>query len=171
MKKILSIILCVVLAFCVSGCGEEKEVQINTRYIYTGVTFYRAEGLTLEELSPYNPALNGKYVGEPIKTIDDLEKYICQNLDTYTVCTQENGMTVIHHYNVLFESITVGEEKITLSTGENQASFDYTKNGNKYTVSIEGDELVFDCSYSWITYQRPITERFKIIYDYHISVK
>jgi len=173
MKKFLAVIFSILLALGLCACNSEpKELQKGTPYVYSGVTFYRAEDLTLEELANYNPAMNGAYRGGPIETLDDLERVISENLDTYTVKVQtDNGVEVLH-YDPIFKSVTITDESISflVESGEKEQTFTftYTKNGNEYVAVVEGTELKVSFTDGVISYEKPITERFKVIYNYKI---
>ena len=178
MKRILVALLCILLTVGLFGCvdaepSNPKELKMDTPYYYTGVTFYRGENLTIEDLAQYNPSMEGAYHGEPIETIEDFEKFIRENLDTYHIYKRVDEHYEYIYFNVLFQNVSINKDylKVRIEADDQHQDYQitYEKDGNKFISTDMAAPLTLYFADGRLYYEVEITEDFKVIYNYELS--
>ncbi len=114
-------LLCLGLVGCllVGGCQEKEEFAYNEAYVFSHVSFTYSDKTTIEDLSAFIPA------GTQISSVEEMESFIKQNLDTYSIIKNEGGQQKRIYLKNELQSITF--------LGNNQATVVYK--GETHTVA------------------------------------
>lgn len=163
MKKLFSfVLLCTSLLsiFFIASC-KPKDLQMNTEYVYSDISFETAIGIKLDDLSPFIPR------GTEIKSIDDFEKFIRNNIDNYSINRlTENGQERIF-VKTNISAVKISESTITITRNGEQSSFNYTRDGDTFSTTDLNETFYF--SDGSIRYNLEFNEKFSVVYNYKIK--
>lgn len=119
-----------------AGCAKEK-FAYNEEYTFSHITFYNSEKVSIEDLSSLCP------FGVQISSVSELESFIKENLDRYSVTKTENGKTErIFLKNELESIIFYEDDRAELringetKTCEARILSDYRGDKTKITFSV-----------------------------------
>lgn len=163
MKKLFSFtLLCTSLLsiFFIASC-KPKDLQMNTEYVYSDISFETAQDIKLDDLSPFIP------MGSEIKSIDDFENFIRNNIDNYSIIRlTENGQERIF-VKTNISAVKISESVITITRNGEQSSFNYTRNGDTFSTKDLNETFYF--SDGSIRYNLEFNEKFSVVYNYKIK--
>ncbi len=176
MKKLLSILLTVVCvlgtAFCCVAC-QPKELQLDKEYVYTDISFKKADGLTLDDIASLVPIMSASSV----KTVKDFENFLKENIETYSIeRLTENGREEVHiRPSILSVRITEGypymENAYSLwvksEWKEKEVCYGVVRNGDVFTCPDSMAEVVdFYYSEGELHYDLELNDKFSIVYNF-----
>lgn len=163
MKKLFSFaLLCTSLLsiFFIASC-KPKDLQMNTEYVYSDISFETAQDIKLDDLSPFIP------MGSEIKSIDDFENFIRNNIDNYSIIRlTENGRERIF-VKTNISAVKISESTITITRNGEQSSFNYTRDGDTFSTTDLNETFYF--SDGSIRYNLEFNEKFSVVYNYKIK--
>lgn len=163
MKKLFSFaLLCTSLLsiFFIASC-KPKDLQMNTEYVYSDISFETAKDIKLDDLSPFIPR------GTEIKSINDFENLIRNNIDNYSIIRlTENGQERIF-VKTNISAVKISESTITITRNGKQSSFNYTRDGDTFSTTDLNETFYF--SDGSIRYNLEFNEKFSVVYNYKIK--
>lgn len=176
MKRLLTTLLAVLFMLCmsVSLVGCQNEATYNAEYTFDKITFRKSDALKIEDLNNFLPSsimLDGKSV----KTIKEFENLLRDNLDTYSIVHNNNGVNERIYLAPKYHSIIVKTDEI-LSVGimnDGVLTYeDYTYTKKDYTNSTVylTENEIFTFSENTMTYDFSFplepSNSFVVIYNY-----
>ncbi len=156
--------LCLGLVGCLlfAGCAEEK-FAYNEKYVFSHVSFFKSDRVTMEELASFIPA------GMQISSVEELESVIKNNLDTYSFIKNENGQQKRIYLKNELQSITFlqNNQATVVYKGESR-----TVNANllteyeeeRFIVGNQYETKPFYYEDGYVYYAISFTENFAIRY-------
>ena len=130
---VIAVLLCSL--FVLGGCSNTPEE--NRVYKFENASFVHDKDLTIEDVASFTPAL---VTGEKIETVNELEKYILDNIDEYTVIFRESGGSRRVNLKNRIESIVLGKDKITLTCDGKSKDYEFSLDGGKYVIADSDDD-------------------------------
>ena len=175
MKKILSIILSGVCALgaglCLTSC-QKNETAYNAEYTFDKITFSKSDTLKIEDLSTFIPSIS---LSEPIGTIKEFEDFLCDNIDTYSIVRNNNGVNERISLAPKYHSIFVKTDEIIMVGIMKEGSvvyeeYTYTKKNYGGSIVYLTDNEIFTFSNNTMTYDFSFplepSNSFVVIYNY-----
>lgn len=160
MKKLLSIILSIVCALgaglCLMSC-QEKKAPKNPEYTFNKVTFGKSDDLKIEDLSPFIPSMLSS---ESIDTIKKFEDFLRDNIDTYSIVRNNNGVNERISLAPKYHSIFVKTDEIIMVGIMKEGSvvyeeYTYTKKNYGGSIVYLTDNEIFTFSNNEMMYALP----------------
>jgi hypothetical protein len=175
MKKLLSLVLTAVcilsMALCLVSC-QEKELQFDKEYVYTDISFKKADDLTLDDIRGFIP------VGSSIETVKDFENLLRENIETYYIeRLTESGLSERMHIrpSILSVRITEGHPYMTNAYSlwlksefeEKEVCYGVIRNGDVFTCPDPMIEFIdFYYSGGKLHYDLEFNDKFSIVYNF-----
>ena len=182
MKKFLTVILAFVCALGISvgliSCKEkEKKLQIGEEYFYAGISFKKAKGITLDDISSFVPS---SVTGHKIDSVKDFENLLKENIDTYFIERRtENGRERIPlKTSILSVKITEGNPYvahaytlwISCENQENPYQVPALRDGDTFTIADSLSSFPdFYYADGAIHYDLQFNEKFSVVYNYKLK--
>ncbi len=153
-----------------------KPAKENTEYVFDGITFEKSNGLKIEDLRSFIPAIQVK----EIKTIKDFENLILDNLDSYSLNMWKNGKREQVYFYPKYHSITVKTGNILSLTEKEggipqEISCTPITSGRRWEYMTENEDFRWDCSSTFsyiISFPMDIPnylespKYFRVVYNY-----
>ncbi len=166
-KKVFCIVAAVALLFV--GCGRDKgkgseEFAYNEQYSYERMEFYRAEGVTIDDLKRTLPLAQAIYPN--FYSLDDFENYVREHLDTFHVDVNTGNGAIMHRYfdNHIEEVTFLENDQIFVIYDGEEATLPIKKEENGF---VANDEITFLYENGYVYYTLQIVEGYgvKHIFD------
>ena len=163
---------CVGFAACET---PSKELQMDKKYVYSGISFEKAEDLTLEDLSSFIPP---SFTGIEIKTVADFENMLRDNLDTYYITRRtENGIVRID-FKPIIQTIRITKGFAVMEDGYSiwltyegeteEECFGATREDDVFTL-INNPNQGFYFENGALHYNLELNEKFSVVYNYKMQ--
>lgn len=171
MKKILTVILSWMLTFIMgmsfSAC-KTKELQMNTEYVYSGISFKKADDLKIEDLGDFIPASIG---ADAIDSIEAFEVFLRNNIETYSIVQKtENGRKTIYLKPSILSVKIVRRwdlgASLVIKKDTDEFTYSCVIKGNHIFSSIS-EELYFE--ENALHYDLRFNDKFAVVYNYVIT--
>ena len=180
MKKFVSIILSIVCLLnanlFLTGC-KEKELKLDTQYTYIDISFKKAKGIKLEDVSAFIPTVG---VGSDVKSIKGFEQMLKDNIDKYSIDRlTENGRERIYLKTKLV-SIRITEGYPYLENAysiwlkyegkDEEMRYGVLRDCNTFTC-VDSNALIqeFYFAKGMLHYDLEFNDKFSVVYDYKIN--
>lgn len=149
MKKLLSVLLAFLLVFCFCSCKSKTKIEEDSSYKYNGVKFVQTDELTFEAacaLVPYTSSVSHPPEFNSLKDLPSLEKYIENNLESYSVMMLVEDKTVRIYLKPIAETITKNGDLFTFASSEETLKYFYIGNEelNYKLVAFDSENKVRD---------------------------
>ena len=176
-KRFLKIvaILCLFLAcFSVVSCKKDsKELLLETEYHYDRITFNKAEGMTLNDVSAFVP------IFPAITTVKEFEDCIRDNIDTYSIeRLTENGRERLY-LKPEISWVKIKGNNPYIADGyfvilkyyseEYERSWGAKKEENRFVFENPSAPEDFYFSNGELCYELRFNEKFAVVYHYKVK--
>lgn len=180
MKNILSTFLATIctLGACLGFAAcQQKTLELDKEYVYTKISFKKAKDLTFDDVSMFAPMSATATHIDPVDTIKELEEYIRENINTYSIYRQtENGSERIYiKPSILSVKITEGYPYIAKAYSfwlkyegkDDEVRYGALREGNRFTFP-DSKVTLNDFYYSngALHYELSFNEKFSVVYNY-----
>jgi len=164
LAAVCTVSACVGFAAC-----SQKEMQLDKEYVYSSISFKKAADITLSDVSSFIPF---GYT-DKISNISDFEKFLVENLDTYSI---------YRHSSAGNERIYLAEFTHSLRVTE---GYEDVENGYTFWLTYKGETLDFGAvrsedDFTFVNdsrdvyyfkngafhYDLELNEKFAVVYNY-----
>lgn len=165
MKKVKKV-SCLLAACCLllAGCGKKEQFAYDEEYRFSEVTFSYSDKVKIADLAKFIPA------GMTMYSVKEFEKYIIENLDTYSFVKTVNGQQEIVYLKNELEWIRFSSEDqtaILLYQSRTYTTMAYPQTGftdKRFVVGMPLGAKMFYYKDGYVYYKISLTDGFDVNY-------
>lgn len=171
LKAVIAVLLILAAVFSFSAC-KSNELQLDSEYVYSGISFKKAEGLTIDDLSSFIP------MGRSIGSVKEFENFLIENINDYNIFRHTQNGTERIYLKPAITSIRITENYLSSSSNaysvwlksdvSEEVCYGCERKEDYFSV-LDFDKKIAEIYFSdgALHYELELNEKFAVVYDYN----